>query len=753
MPERVFGFWNPGWPAAGRATFRRLFRSPAIRRLVRERPVFLSDGTRRLIDGAVFVGILAVLLSYFRPGLLLSITTTTGGDTGAHFYVPWYLKTHLLPKGQITGWSPGWYGGFPILQFYFPLVATVQAVLGYVIPYEVAFKLGTVLGSFFLPVAAYSMCRLLRLNWPVPIAAAILSMGFLFMESFTIYGGNIASSLAGEYSFGLSLGLSLIFLGLAYRLATEKRATPLRAAVVLALAVLSHLLPVAMVILITPLFVIWAVQKHGRRNAFLRFGTVYGLAFMLTAFWSLPFLARLRFTTDMRWIPLEGWAPLVPRDIWVPMGGMGLAFVLAAFRQDRRPLIFLLLAVLGSAIYFFLPPGSVWNGRFLPFVYLSAFFSTAYLVGTTLPSAAIFLYRRRAGATAAALVGAIAVTVLVPMIRGKERRFVDNWIKDNYSGYESRADFPTFKALNDRLRRLAPGRVLWEPSPQLGKFGTPVALMTIPYWSGQPTMEGINFESSMTTPFHFMMVSELADQPSNPIPGLPYHDLDIRRGRLHMQVLDVRYYVSFSQRARSAAQAAGLKRLEDVGEFSIFAVDSPGQVVVPKYEPVVLEADDWVNNNIKWFSKVGRLDQPLVREGPREWARVKSADQAMPRRELPSGGRSIPAKQSDDEISFTTDAVGQPHWIKTSYFPNWKVEGARGPYLASPSTQIVIPTQRRVRLSYTRTWPEWSGMGLTLLALGALWIAPSRRYLRNLGSAREFARSSAPNQGAETLVA
>ena len=89
----------------------------------------------------------------------------------------------------------------------------------------------------------------------------------------------------------------------------------------------------------------------------------------------------------------------------------------------------------------------------------------------------------------------------------------------------------------------------------------------------------------------------------------------------------------------------------------------------------------------------------------------------------------------DDEIAFTTSAVGRPHWIKTSYFPNWRVEGAEGPFLASPSMMMVVPTRRDVRLHYERTWAEWSGLALTLGALAALAWGKPRRGLARLGSA------------------
>ena len=49
----------------------------------------------------------------------------------------------------------------------------------------------------------------------VLLAAATLP--FLFSRNFTIYGGNIASTLAGEFAFSIALVTALVFLGVVAR--------------------------------------------------------------------------------------------------------------------------------------------------------------------------------------------------------------------------------------------------------------------------------------------------------------------------------------------------------------------------------------------------------------------------------------------------------------------------------------------------------------------------------------------------------
>ena len=122
------------------------------------------------------------------------------------------------------------------------------------------------------------------------------------------------------------------------------------------------------------------------------------------------------------------------------------------------------------------------------------------------------------------------------------------------------------------LNKLPDGRVMWENNSGLNKYGTPMAPMLIPYWTegSQKSMEGLYFESSLTTPFHFINHSEMSFKSSNPIPGLKYYSFDMERGLKHMDVYGVDYYVSFTPEA--AEKADGISDFEKITTTEPFSI-------------------------------------------------------------------------------------------------------------------------------------------------------------------------------------
>src|SRR5258708_15676512 len=106
------------------------------------------------------------------------------------------------------------------------------------------------------------------------------------------------------------------------------------------------------------------------------------------------------------------------------------------------------------------------------------------------------------------------------------------------------------------MDKLPPGRALWEPSGDINTYGTTLALELLPYFTHGRigSMEGLYFESSATTDFHFMTVSELTAHgaASDPVRGLVYGSIDdFDRGLQHLRMLGLRYYIAESTDAHT----------------------------------------------------------------------------------------------------------------------------------------------------------------------------------------------------------
>jgi hypothetical protein len=531
------------------------------------------------------------------------------------------------------------------------------------------------------------------------------------------------------------LALSLVYFGMVIKASREGKRFTAAAAIVLALAALSHLITTLIVVLASiPLL----FRKRGAPPIL----SAWGIGFAIAAFWAVPLLARVsEFTSDMNWAPVEltrvvngvSINNVFPREIILiaVLGTIGFGWSLLR-RYDVIPMAFLAgIAVIGFFVIKAIDFTKLYNARLLPYWYFTLYFFAGIAVGLTI----VELARRFARRDRAIIAGAVAASIFFLVVGLSSISFAGGWARWNYTGYEGKDSYGEYAGLMETMAALPPGRVMWEANSDMNRYGTPMALMLLPYWTegANPSMEGLLFESSVTTPFHFLNAAEVSERPSNPVRGLNYHNGDFERALAHLPLYDVRYYVSFTEEARARAEAE-LDPIAEVPPFTVFELPPSSLVDVAVYEPVVYDGEDFVEASLNWYDDIERLDQWLVAEGPEEWIRVSDPEEPFAIRpgRVAGGGEVTDIVLSDDQVSFRTTAVGVPHLIKVSHFPNWTVEGAEGPYRAAPSLMVVVPTQEEVVLTFGYTWAEALGMLLTVgAALGLIgfgvWMWRRRR--------------------------
>ncbi len=700
-------------------------------------------GRQRLADALGLLAILLVLLDLLRPSLLTLPTVTAGGDTPCHYPTAVWFRDQLLPQLRLHGWYPGASLGHPLLLYYFPFPFVLMSVLALVVGMPVAFKLGTALGVFLLPLLCYAALRLARLPFPAPLLGAAAALVFLFVEDTPIWGGTVASTLTGEFSYTYGVGFAVLFLGVLFRARADGRG-PWGPAAVLALtsyahgyAVLWAGLTASGLLLCDP-----APPAAGGRRAWHPLAwllAVAVLAFALAGPALLPMLAGWGWTTPYG----DAWIDVTTRGILPPLlwplhlaGGVTLAVALARWLRGRscdgRLLLLGFGCLAGAALASGGPALGVIDVRFLPFAQLSLALAGASGLG-------LALARLR-------LADAVAVgLVLLAAVHGdSSSRFLRHWVDWNYSGLEAKELWPAWKELSERIRG-GPGdpRVAFEYGPVHERAGSIRMHETVPFFSGRSGIEGVYNQSSTTTHPVYYLLSELYPSSPNPFRSRTYSRFDPETGLARLRLLNVGQIVAVSPRLVSVLDGRPeVEREAVIPPYTLFRLADPGPGYVEPlaFEPVRSSPSRWRDQAFHWFSRKPPNRALLVFTDDPRFTRV-SVDAWAPPPEAPlPGGVAVTANVEPEEIRITTSRPGHPLLVKVSYHPRWRAEGADGPYLASPGFMLLVPRQRDVRLTYAaRTWSDWLGLGLAAGALAA-WAARSWRRRRGTAEPPEDER-------------
>lgn len=771
----------------------------------------------RCLEIVLVLGVMYVTIWALHPSLVFSSSLLTGGDTGSHLALPAYLKS-TGDIFNVTPWYPGWFDGMPAYTYYFALPDLLSVLLSYIIGFAVAFKIATILGSLLMPVGAYVMGRLLNAPRPVPVALALSTLPFLFDASFTIDGGNLFSTMAGEYAFSLSLALAMVTIGLFARGMRRGRGYWL-SAVSLSLTLFAHFLPWFFTIGAVGVLCIFELVARrmstraddqefikGDYSRPFRFALGAGvLSLGLSAWWFLPFATTQAYTNSMGYsndpvntfhavFTTMGWfnsTGAAGGDRWVIVLA-GLGVLAAVWWKDCIGLYLSTLMALSILAFIVDPQSVIWNERLIPFWFLTSHLLAGWLIG--------FLgYRYVSRAQKDALVevdvdakgnsvvqvaydpeyvnerrtfratmsiGLLAFASVVPgQITSLATKLhlsttgnqVSSWAVWNYSGYQGKPAWPEFQNLMQTMERVGQqdgcGNAMWEYNADENRFGTPEALMLLPYFTNNciGSMEGLLFESSATTPYHFLDQAELSASPSDPQVGLPYGNLDVALGVRHLQQLGVKYFIAFSSNV--IAQANADSQLQYVTstkawpapgvQWRIYEIKNSPVVTPLTHVPYVVKGISsrvaWLNTNVQWWLN-GNPQQLIASSGPASWPHVSSYASVPESIGMNPGGPMIPSvtvsdvKQSTQSISFHVSKTGWPVLVKISYFPQWNVSGASGPYRVSPNEMVVIPTSFTVALTYGQTTATRLGSTITWITVffGAttLWGVLRRRRNR-----------------------
>jgi hypothetical protein len=747
--------------------------------------------------------------------LVFDNTTPTGGDFGAHVWGPAYLRDHLLPSLRFNGWSMDWYGGMPTYRFYMVLPALVILLIDIVLPYGVAMKVVSVMGLLTMPAACWAFGRLGKFRYPMPELFAFAGLAFVLDESFSIYGGNLKSTMAGEFSFSFALSLAVLGLGvLAAGLETGKYRV--WASVLIAAACVSHGIVLIFVALAALVFCLVWIDRTRLTYAL----TVGVTSILLLAWWVGPFLLNHEYMTDMKYRgepnsgSFDSWwdmfFPLTaPLDILITTLAV-IGFLMSIIRRHLNGAALGVTAILLVAGVYLakdsLPMiGLLWNPRLLPFLYLCRYLLMMIgavevltlfwnAVGNRRAQESPGVWAESAIAGFASLVVLVVLGWMFQMLPFDGTKTVkadgadklvyswgpftatstnadaqgNGWSNYNFDGYEGRNEYYTeYHQVVTTMKRIGDdpslgcGRANWENHPDNGQYGTTMALMLLPFWTDGciGSMEGLFFEASGTTPYHFITTAAMSKQSSNPVREIRYVNNDAEIGVRHLQDLGVRYVMVRSPEAKAAAAAqADLSFIASSVPWDIYLVGGSDLVTPMTTRPVVVRGRDGdgrernLELGTSWFQQPDEWAAMPADDGPDDWQRI-SVQVDLSRREGAPGDPSrrvdivVPVEQIEpvelpavavsnvdiqqQSLSFDVDQVGVPVLVKVSYFPNWKAKGAEGPYRIGPNMMVVVPTSEHIELEYGRTSIDYFTMLMTVAGIALCFYWRKRGDVRH----------------------
>ncbi|NBN96187.1 MAG: hypothetical protein EBV41_00935, partial [Actinobacteria bacterium] len=355
--------------------------------------------------------------------------------------------------------------------------------------------------------------------------------------------------------------------------------------------------------------------------------------------------------------------------------------------------------------------------------------------------------------------------------------FVDGWARWNFTGYEGKNAYGEYRALIETMKQIGEdprygcGRALWENNGETNKYGTTMGLMLLPHWTDGciGSMEGLFFEASATTPYHFIAAAAMSKQSSNPVRELRYDDNKAALGVRYLQELGVRYYMGFTPEAvREASAQPALREIARSGPWVIYQVEASDLVVPLSKQPVVISGaaeqdvavghagdakERWLEVGTSWFQNPNDWVALPAADGPDEWQRVttridlerrigepgesgRRVDIVVPNEQITQINLApvvvTDVVQGRSSVSFSVDKVGVPVLVRTSYFPNWNVSGAKGPYRVAPNMMVVVPTSTDVRLSFGWSFLDILAYVVTIGGIVVLVRWRRRRHLARL---------------------
>lgn len=689
-------------------------------------------------DAALVAGLTLYLGWMLNAQLVRFDTLCVGGDTPAHHY----LISRIRETGRIVSWAPGWWSGFPMFRFYFPLPYAAMALLSAVVPHNVAFKIGSIAGLLALPACLYAAGRILRLRRPAPAMLACLAVPLILDNTHNMWGVNAYSTLAGMIANSWSFALLAPAMAMACRDALDSRIR-VRTVLMLAAVVLSHFFTSMMAALVlADVLLIFAVLPGLRKTGVPLLRRPWAVlvaeglcTLLLTAWWVAPLFAERAWAVDFggRW-DIRFFRQLPPMATWPLLVALAVGLATAASTRVHKRLLagwdgdglwlYLHLELLCFSLLFFFVGGSLSdvfvNCRFWPFIVYSML-----VVGAL----AFAHASRRAGLQALGLAVCLCACLSFAWRTGgrgddpawSRENHVRHWSRYNFEGLQLIREGDVVRRIADQVRGTG-GRLSQDMHPGHEALGSSRVFEVFPHFCGKPILEGGIVNSAMGSLAAYTVQCEISQHPAGwPLLVKP-PPFNPASGMRHLEFMNVRHFVARGRRVQEAFEAYdGWRRMGDYGsgKWKLYAsrLESSSPVRVWKAPLPAFESTDLQRDLLEWMYVPAAVEWPavLVGEGTTAPPDVDVQPHAEYIAWLASLTNGPPVANWLDDVSdpcedvemlpdggirFRTASPGLPHVIAASWYPSWKARGADAVYFLTPGYMAVYPTGHEVELRH-----------------------------------------------------
>lgn len=667
--------------------------------------------------------ILVGFVSYLIPKTIWNTEPATGGDTGSHFFPLYVLVKHGLPEWSLRTWNPGNLMGEPHLLHYFPGPFLAMAVLSLLLPLGLAFNIGTILPLLFFPVCVFVGIRSLKLTNTQAFFVACGSLIFLFNESYSMWGGNANSLLAGQFAHLYALNLFFLFIAaIQHDLARPKR---LHLPTLLgALVAICH----SYVFLLIPFFFLGLLihdllqDKKERTPELFKYLFVSGLLILSLSLWFLwPQVANAPWTTGnpMTWHFDDFWGTVFPpkwRELGIMLSLM-LPFIL--FWAGRRPdfakkmtllsCVCLTLIAVNFVFFFIFPKFGLVDARAIPHIQLFSFLLLFGILGMTIH----FFFRARLAQVLLIVFGLCSLYWAQTQVKN-----FPYWVQWNYSSWSKKNLYKETQNVFEFLRGdFSQARVVNEHHPSLNSAGTTRVFEMTPYFAGRASLESLYQEATHTAPLTHWVQARISEKPSCPIRGwdCPTQDFNGLADQLSLigvQDLILTGPLSFEK----IKESPDFSKVYSSDTFQIHRLKRNVSLVEVMSSPLENLEGPYQRKFYDWFKNYTSTNSFfLIKDLPTDWKNLTTST---------STNQCRPQVVVDyNHIRLRTNCPEQIHLLKFTYHPAWSASNGTPIKMISPGFMALIPKDENVTLTFGPHWTWIISAFVSLLSLlGLLYV-------------------------------